>query len=168
MLHFVKRLCYRCNIVLQMHDKQFTIHYSRFTKNMTLDRQWEKFRGGPAAVSKSAVRVTINRKGMIYLNAKAYAALGSPQAVALYYNREVDAIAVEPANPRLIESFPVVSRNNGKAINSGSFCRQFGIFIKETQRFIRPDMTNEGQLILLLRETVTIGGYKKGGKRNAQ
>jgi hypothetical protein len=160
LLQFVKRLCYGCNIVSRMHDSQFTIHDSQ--TNMALDRKWEKYRGGPAAVSKNSIRVTINHKGMIYMNAKTYTALGRPEAVALYYNREEDAIAVEPANPRSIENFPVVERLNGRAINSGSFCRQFGIKIPLTQRFIRPDITNDGHLILALRETVTIGGYKKG------
>lgn len=128
---------------------------------MTLDRKWEKFRGGPAAASKDDVRVTLNPRGLIYLNAKAYGAIGQPTAVALYYNREDDAIAVEPGYPRFVENFPLVKRLNGYAVNAGSFCRHFGIQIPKTQRFLRPNMTNEGQLILSLRETITIGGITK-------
>jgi len=64
---------------------------------MTLDRKWEKFKGGPLSKGGAEVRVTLNRKGLIYMNAKMYKCLGSPKAVALYYSREDDAI---PSNRR--------------------------------------------------------------------
>lgn len=127
---------------------------------MTLDRKWEKFDGGPA-VSKGeqAVRVTINRKGMIYLSQKMYHAFGRPKAVALYYSREDDSIAIEPAYERFIQNFPVVKlAGNGWCIHASTFCRHYNIRIPNTERFIRPDLTNEGQLILNLRETVNAGG----------
>jgi hypothetical protein len=82
---------------------------------MTLNRKWEKFKGGPASGPRGeqAVRVTINRKGLIYFNAKAYQVLGRPKAVALYYSREDDAIAVQPAYERFIEHFIVMKKQMG-------------------------------------------------------
>jgi len=128
---------------------------------MTLEKKWEKFRGGPLAKGTDVLRVTLNRNGLIYMNAKAHQVLGSPKAVALYYNREDDAIAVEPAYARFVEHFKVVKKQNGWAIHASTFCRHFNIRIPNTERFIRPDLTNEGQLILELRETVTVGGILK-------
>lgn len=125
---------------------------------MVLDRKWEKFKGGPLERSGEALRVTVNRKGLIYMNAKAYQVIGSPKAVALYYSREDDAIAVEPAYERFVEHFKVVKKQNGWVVHASTFCRHYRINIPNTERFLRPDMTNEGQLILNLKETVTVGG----------
>ena len=128
---------------------------------MTLDRKWEKFKGGPRAKSSEEVRVTLNRKGLIYMNPKAHQCLGSPKAVALYYSREDDSIAVEPGYPRFAENFHVVKKQMGWAVHASTFCRHYNIRIPNTERFLRPDLTNEGQLILNLRETVTVGGIVK-------
>ena len=131
-----------------------------------LERKFEKFRGGPAAqLGKLAdPRVTINRRGLIYLNRKAYESLGSPKAVALYYSREDDSIAIEPAYPRFAENFPAIPKQEGNAIHAATFCRHFGISVPRTERFLRPDLTAEGQLILSLRETVSVGGIKRRKK----
>lgn len=133
-----------------------------------LERKFEKFRGGPAARLGQLAdpRVTINSRGLIYLNRKAYESLGSPKAVALYYSREDDSIAVEPAYPRFAENFPVISKQEGNAIHAATFCRHFGISVPNTERFLRPDLTAEGQLILSLRETVSVGGIKRRKKHD--
>lgn len=134
---------------------------------MSLEREWEKFRGGPNSGpnrSKNEARVTINRKGTIYLNDYAYNVVGRPKAVALYYNREEDSIALEPGYPRFKENFNVVKKQMGWAIHASPFCRHYGIRIPTTERFIRPDLTNEGQMILNLRETVTVGGIDRRKK----
>jgi len=133
---------------------------------MTLDRQWEKFKGGPHMKRGDEVRVTINRKGLIYMNPKMYQWFGRPKAVALYYSREDDSIAIEPGYPRFAENFQVVKKQMGWAIHASTFCRHYNIRIPNTERFIRPNLTNEGQLLLNLRETVTVGGIVKGPNRN--
>jgi len=131
-----------------------------------LEKNFEKFHGGPATRLGQLAdpRVTINRKGLIYLNRKAYEALGSPKAVALYYSREDDSIALEPAFPRFAENFPVISKQEGHAIHAASFCRHYGISVPKTERFLHPNLTAEGQLILALRETVTVGGINRRKK----
>ena len=133
---------------------------------MALEREWEKFRGGAANKVGEEIRVTINRRGMIYLNSKAYKAFGNPQAVAIYYNRDSDSIALEPAYPRFVENFQVIKKQNGWAIHASTFCRHYNIRVPATQRFIRPDLTHEGHLILNLRETVTVGGIERAAGRN--
>lgn len=130
---------------------------------MTLDRQWEKFEGGPAAAltGRREVRVTINRRGLIYLNQTAYEMFGKPKAVALYYNREADSIAVQRAYERFAENFQLVKKQNGWVIHASTFCRHFKIRVPNTERFRRPDLDKEGNLILNLRETVTVGGIDR-------
>ena len=79
------------------------------------------------------------------------------------FDREDDAIAVEPAYERFVEHFTVTKKQNGWAIHASTFCRHYKIRIPATERFIRPDLTNEGQLILNLRETVTVVGLETKG-----
>ena len=132
---------------------------------MTLDKKWEKFRGGPRAgpaAMRNQVRVTINRKGLIYMNVRMFTELGRPKAVALYYCREEDAIALQPAYERFDEHFLVVKRQTGWAVHASTFCRHWKISIPNTERFLRPDLDNEGVLILNLKETVTVGGIQRG------
>jgi hypothetical protein len=133
-----------------------------------LERNFEKFHGGPAARlgQMAEPRVTINRRSLIYLNRKAYELLGSPKAVALYYSREDDSIAIEPAYPRFAENFPVISKQEGYSIHASSFCRHYGISVPKTERFIRPDFINEGALILNLRQTVTVGFQRAQKERS--
>lgn len=125
---------------------------------MTLDRKWEKFKGGQAKRGSEEIRVTMNSRGMIYLNAKAYQLFGSPKAVTIYYNRETDSIALEPGYPRFNENFQIVKKQLGWGIHASTFCRHYNIRLPDTQRFLHPNLTNEGQMILDLRETVSVGG----------
>jgi hypothetical protein len=132
---------------------------------MALERKWEKFKGGPATRNGDEIRITLNRRGMIYLNAKAFQVLGNPEAVAIYYSREDDAIALEPAYPRFVEHFKVIKQMHGYAIHASTFCQHYKIRVPATQRFLRPDLAPGSQALMLkLRETVTVGGMKR--KRN--
>jgi len=129
---------------------------------MALDRKWEKFRGGPLSRTAPDVRVTLNRKGLFFMNALMYTAMGRPKAVAFYYSREDDAIAIEPAYERFAEHFQVVKKQTGWAIHASTFCRHHKIHVPETERFLRPDLTKEGILILNLKETVNVAGRGRG------
>ncbi len=128
---------------------------------MALESKWEKFRGGELSGSAQTPRVTLNRKGLIYMNSRMYTVLGRPKAVALYYSREDEAIAVQPAYERFSEHFQVMKRQTGWAIHASTFCRHYNIRVPNTERFIKPDIDNDGVLVLLLRETVTVGGIER-------
>jgi hypothetical protein len=130
-----------------------------------MDRDWEKYRGGPTPSSRDVMHVTLNRKGLIYLNANAYRLLGRPTGVYLYYNRNKDQIALEPASPRLPETFPVKELNKGFLIHASPFCRHFGVRLDTTEKFIRPDIDEKGVLRLDLSSTVTVSGIKRARKR---
>ena len=131
---------------------------------MSLDREWEKYSGGPSVSTHKRVHVTIRQRGDIYLNKFAWNVLGKPKAVALYYNRERDEIAMEPADPRRPENFPVQERHTGYRIAAGPFCQHFRIRrdYAQSQRFLHPDIDNYGILHLDLRDTVTIEQRRKG------
>ena len=122
---------------------------------MTLERHFEKFTAGPALAKQKRIHVTLRPDGVIYLNQNIYRILGKPDAVALYYSREEDMIAIEPANARLPAHFPLMPKGKtGWEISAGNFCGHYGLRPKQTQEFVRPDIDNSGILLLNLRQTV--------------
>ncbi len=128
---------------------------------MPLDRQWEKFRGGPTPKAAVRLRVTINRDGLIYMNAKVYEALNRPEAVALYYNREADSIALVPDDSHSDDNFPVIERSNGFIVYASPFTGHHRIKINYTERFSRPEITSEGHMILNLSDTVSVARLER-------
>lgn len=133
---------------------------------MDLDREWEKFRGGPVAASRDRLHVTMNRSGRIYMNANTHRLLGRPTSVYLYFNRAKDSIALAPApSPRVPEVFPVTGNRTGHIVQAASFCRHFGIKLDKTARFASADITEKGILVLNLSSTVTVGGMKRPRKQ---
>lgn len=89
--------------------------------------------------------------------------LGKPAAVYLDYSRTRDIIAIEPASPRLSESFPVMPTGVSWHIHAAPFCRHFGIDIDTTLKFIQPEVVGN-TLYLKLNETVSVGGRKRKRK----
>ena len=150
----------RINVLSMKHD---VIHR---TENMELNAEWEKFRGGPVVATQNRMHVTLNEKGDIFLNGNTHRVLGGPAAVALYYNREKDAIAVEPADARLPENFPVKQKMSGWIIHARPFCRHFGIKVSATESFNRPEIDTTGALLLELRNTVTVKGTSRKPRKS--
>ncbi len=120
---------------------------------MTLDREWEKFKGGPTIASRDRMHVTLGKKGLLYMNTNTHRIMGRPAAVYLFFNRAKDTIGIQPASPRMPEAFPIVEKREGYAINAAPFCRHYGINIDKTERFIHPDLDGNGVLQLDLSST---------------
>lgn len=122
---------------------------------MALERDFEKFTGGPTPATRDRMHVTLSALGVIYLNQNTHRLLGNPAAVALYYSRDKDTIAIEPASPRIEQNFPVKPMQNAWRILAGPFLGHFGIRTDHTLRFVHPDIEN-GVLMLCLRDTVNV------------
>jgi hypothetical protein len=126
---------------------------------MPLDRDWERFRGGPTPNGGERVHVTLNPESVLYLNANAHRILGSPEAVHFYFNRKKDSIALSPAaSPRLNDAFPVRKgpHHGSVLIYANPFCRNFGISVSSVQKFVAPDIDGEGNMLLDLTNMVTV------------
>lgn len=143
-------LCYLCNI--SPEEKLPT---------MALERNWLRFNGVPPQRLNNRIRVTINKHGYIHLSRTAYALFGKPKAVALYFEPELQRIALEHAEPRHEGAFPLVAKNHGAFdVVATPFCRHHRITLTGTEAFPRPDIDG-GLMILDLRDTVRVGGFKK-------
>ena len=132
---------------------------------MELDRQCEKFMGGPNEAYSERVHVTISAKGAIFLNEKAHAMMGRPQGVYLYYNRPKDMIVLEPTQAvRSSNAFllKAAARHSGRHIHASPFCKHFGIRPDATLKFINPETDALGRMYLKLAETTIVD---RGPKR---
>ena len=142
-----------------------------FEKQMALeilDRQCEKFMGGPTKPYRERVHVTIKSSGAIFLNQKAHKMMGRPLAVYLYYNRPKDMIVLEPTQ-LLTSNVAFLLRDanhSARLIYSSPFCKHFGIKISGTLRFLSPSVDAVGRMYLKISETVNVTrGPRKGQGR---
>ena len=131
---------------------------------MAPEREFERFHGGPNEAASKRLHVTISPAKLILLNRNVYDLMGKPAAVYLNFSRVRDIIAIEPASPRVAESFPVIQNPHNWHINAAPFCRNFNIDIDTTLKFIRPEIEGDA-LMLKLNETVSVGGRKRRKKK---
>ena len=135
---------------------------------MEIDREWEKFSGGPFVPYSDCLYVTLSRKGKLHINRKTYELIGKPQRVLLYFNRKKDMIGIRPAHERLAEAFPIRENGHSFCFYVGSFLRHYGIKLTTTEKFIAPDINSEGLLTLDLSQTITVGGYARKKRRSSK
>ncbi len=133
-----------------------------------LDRQCEKFLGGPTVPYTERVHVTIKSGGAIFLNQKAHKMMGRPMAVYLYYNRPKDMIILEPTQAVTGNAAFLLkdAGHSARLIYANPFCKHFGIKINGTLRFLDPSVDAVSRMYLKLNETVTVtrGPRKKKKK----
>lgn len=130
-----------------------------------MDREFERFHGGPNEAIAKRLHVTISPAKLILLNRNIYNQLGRPAAVYLNYSRAREIIALEPASPRLAGTFPVIANPMNWRINAASFCRHFRIEIDTQLKFVNPEIVGNA-LYLKLAETVSVGGRKRKNKKD--
>ena len=128
--------------------------------SLVMEREFERFKGGPTEASAKRIHVTIGPQKVILLNRNMYNILGKPSAVFLDYSRKRDIIAIEPTSPRFNEAFPVLPSGLNWRINAAPFCRHFGISTDVTVKFLNPEMVDSA-LHLKLDETISVGGRKR-------
>ena len=130
-----------------------------------LERNFEKYLGGPTVPPEQRMHVSIDKRGVITFNARCFREIGKPTAVWLHFSRVDDTIAIEPVHSlHLPGVFPL--RPNGTAwyLNSAPYCRNYGIRLDSTHRFISPEFRN-GALYLKLSETVIIKQERRKAKK---
>ena len=125
-----------------------------------MERDFERFRGGPNEAASKRVHITISPAKLILLNRNAYEMIGKPEAVYLYFSRERDSIGIEPTSPRFNQAFPVIPSGHGWRINAAPFCRHFNIHVDTTLKFLDPAITRNS-VLLKLSETVSVARRKR-------
>ena len=97
-------------------------------------RNWERFEAGGAGPRQRQLRVSIDRRGLILLNAGVMRRLDNPRAVALYFDRAHLAIGMEARPPDEADTFRVTARSRrGSGLVAGlAFFRFYRLDIPET------------------------------------
>ncbi|MBX3281735.1 MAG: hypothetical protein KF756_04580 [Acidobacteria bacterium] len=135
-----------------------------------LDREFEKFIGGPTQAYCDRVHVTIGPNGSLFLNRKAHLLMGKPVFVYLYYSRAKDTIVIEPTQTSLSSvAFKMQEdggTSGGRRIYANPFCKHFRIKPQETLRFVSPSVDAVGRMFLKLTETVVVAAAPR--KRKAK
>ena len=111
----------------------------------------------------SRIRVTLNRKGQIYMNERAIKAMGDPEVVVLMYDSYHQTIGVKASTLDKRNAFrpkKKTERVGSRILYAANFCREFGIKPKQTLAFVRAEVDIEGVLILAMRDTMAAGRKK--------
>lgn len=91
---------------------------------------WEVFDRAERSVG-DAPAVSIQRRGILALNAAAYHALGDPDRVELLYDRGERLIGIRPGYAVGSTTLPVTLQSNGRPtpahVSGGLFLKRFGL-----------------------------------------
>jgi len=126
------------------------------------NRRWTKFEGGPNGGERMLLRVTLNSRGVMLFNSRAFEAIGSPAAAELMFDEESRVIGLRPRDLRFQNAFPFrhiqrAPKYKYRILHAAPFCRHFDIKPKNTVLFTQPDMDNDGTLLLALESAVSVG-----------
>lgn len=128
-----------------------------------MEINWQVFEGQPnrAGGQRHEPRVTLDAKGSIYLNRRAWEAFGSPRFVQLMHDPERGLIGLKPTDPDRRNAFRMMTHGkNHKRIAASPFFRHIGIRTDRTVLFDQPDLRDK-VLILDLNNTITVGFVPK-------
>lgn len=124
-------------------------------KNLRL----EEFKGTPNRIKLEEPRVTLDKRGVLYLNKLAFETFGSPAAVKLFHDEHELVIALKPSDVRHKNAFEVKLHSQGstRRINIQPFCKHHKIRFERTVLFNDIEFDNEGTMFLWLKNTTNIG-----------
>ena len=132
-----------------------------------IDRQCEKFMGGPTVPYRERVHVTLDSGGKIFLNQKAHKMMGKPLGVYLYFNRAKDTIILEKTDAIVADNAFVFkdAGHSARIIWANPFCKHFNIRVKGTVKFLDPKTDAIGNLYLKLSDTINVSVGRRPRKR---
>lgn len=111
--------------------------------------------------AKKEARVTLGSFGTFYMNAQAFAELGSPAAVEMSFDTGRRRIGLKPVNPLAPHAFKIVrhTRAGYHRLSAAAFCHHHRIYFKGTLLFqdIRIDENGMMKLDLIKTNIVTRG-----------
>jgi len=140
--------------------------HSLINGEINMKYQWTEFQGSPNRRDRTEPRVSLNPRGVIFFNRKAFAAMGEPAAVRLFFDENRLRIGLKPTDPSRKNAFPVRKKDRweNRVVQASPFCRHNKIRIDRTVVFNEVDLDDEGILTLDLNKTTSIGREPKSAK----
>lgn len=109
--------------------------------------------------------VTIQRRGVISLNAAAHAAIGSPEAIELLYDRDERLVGLRAVDATAEHAYPIrgqAGKPSGPFMVSGTaFVRHYGIDTSASRRWL--GSAEDGLLVIDLKQPGTVVTSNRGG-----
>ena len=122
-----------------------------------MKRSWETCTFDMKRARWAGFHVTMTPRGEIYMNANTLKAMDADEKFVLLYDRASNTIGIKVANaltPNAQGSSPK-RKNGGRFVRAYRLLQQFGISVDRTIRFLKPEIDEDGVLILDLRNTST-------------
>ncbi len=111
--------------------------------------------GGPSEHPSRRNYVSLSPKGIILMNKRLYKKFGEPEAIVLLFEKRNNLIGLLRSREGVKEAFPVRSRDGYHFIHARPFCKNYGIVVPATERFVDPEIDPEGVMRLDLTKTVS-------------
>ncbi|MBP9664113.1 MAG: hypothetical protein KBD94_05790 [Pyrinomonadaceae bacterium] len=127
------------------------------------NRRWQTFQGSPNRNKHDGrPRVTLDSRGRVRMNEKAYEIFGSPEAVELHFDPETATIALSRRDPHADNAFQVYTpvdwkKRRYRQINIAPFCNFWDLSPERTMLFTNVRVTSTGKLLLDITTAVPIG-----------
>lgn len=121
--------------------------------------RWTAFEGRQFQAKGSGLpRVSLDRRGVFYLNQAAWEALGSPGAVELQVDDSGRIFGLKPTDPRRANAFKVRQRADGRhrRISGAAFFQHLRLKLDRTMLFQNIDIDDEGVLVLDMNTSVNV------------
>jgi hypothetical protein len=118
-----------------------------------MKRSWEKCPRGEMPGRWAAPYVTMNPEGEIVLSRYTHEAMKGPDAYVLLFDRQTNTIGLNPSSARSPDAYPAHARgkHGGRVVRAYRLMQRFRVEIPETVRFVRPEIDEDGVLLLDLR-----------------
>jgi hypothetical protein len=98
--------------------------------------QWEEFTGR-ASRSGSSPAVTIQKTGVLSLNAEAFDALGKPEAVVLLFDRDGQAMGLRASPKTVLHAYRLRAQGGGQShlVSGRAFLARYGLAVDAAKRY---------------------------------
>lgn len=124
-------------------------------------RKFEEFtlRANPAL--RKTPRVAIQTRGNMSLNYTAFMALGEPEAIVFFYDKESKVVGLKPVPVETRHAYPVRRQQGSKSflVGAQSFCKYYGIDVSQTRVFV-PQL-EDGMLVFELDTGIALPTRKR-------
>ena len=118
---------------------------------MNIETEWTAFEEPSYVTKKAKPRVTLSPTKKFCIGAKAFRAMGSPDAVLLYFDIPGNRVGMKKASLLLPSSLRVTRSSRDRTVgyvSAGGFCNQFRIKPETTIEFNEITFEKDGMMIL--------------------
>ena len=146
-------------LVESVDAKSVATPLQKWYNRQCMIRRWQEYHFIRSGNNEDRIHVTLNPRGNIYLSKRALEELNSPEAVVLLFDPGNKTIGIRRAAAERRNAHRLKikdARGRGKTVYAAEFLRHYGISVTDTLIFEKPELDDDGILILNLGETRAI------------